>query len=196
MTERICLILHTRKIISDRHLISSMSSDKVCTMMTMRWCNVQANEYDLQAKTYPTICTHHKLHNTNENKFRFSRNVYTISDRIWCNKHLRHTTTETYENNRKGGYFRFDVIDAPDSYSTSRGYQCKQNFTQGCCIWSYLNCLSVYRTRSDCVHYNLTRGFVYPCPTFLLQCGWPHWTQSLPSLYINWTVNLVTQVGT
>ena len=40
--------------------------------------------------------------------FRFSRNVFTISDRIWCNKHLRHTTTEKYENNGEGGYFRFD----------------------------------------------------------------------------------------
>ena len=30
----------------------------------------------------------------------FSRNVYAISDRIWCNKHLRHTTTEKYDNNR------------------------------------------------------------------------------------------------
>ena len=39
---------------------------------------------------------------------RFSRNVYTISDTIWCNKHLRHATTEKYENNGKGGYFRFD----------------------------------------------------------------------------------------
>ena len=39
---------------------------------------------------------------------RFSRNVYAISDRIWCNKHLRHTTTEKYDNNGKGGYFRFD----------------------------------------------------------------------------------------
>ena len=38
----------------------------------------------------------------------FSWNVCTISDRIWCNKHLRHTTTEKYENNGKGGYFRFD----------------------------------------------------------------------------------------
>ena len=38
---------------------------------------------------------------------RFSQNVYTISDRTWCNKHLRHTTTEKYENNWKGGYFRF-----------------------------------------------------------------------------------------
>ena len=37
-------------------------------MMMMRWCNVQTNEYDLQAKTYPTICTRHKLRNDNENK--------------------------------------------------------------------------------------------------------------------------------
>ena len=39
---------------------------------------------------------------------RRSRNVYAIGDRIWCNKHLRHTTTEKYDNNGKGGYFRFD----------------------------------------------------------------------------------------
>ena len=39
---------------------------------------------------------------------RFSRNVYKINDRKWCNKHLRHTTTGKYENNGKGGYFRFD----------------------------------------------------------------------------------------
>ena len=39
--------------------------------MIMRWRNVQTNEYDLQAKTYPTSCAHHKLHTTNENKFRF-----------------------------------------------------------------------------------------------------------------------------
>ena len=31
--------------------------------MIMRWCNVEIDEYDLQAKTYPTICTHHKLYN-------------------------------------------------------------------------------------------------------------------------------------
>ena len=37
-------------------------------MVIMRWCNVQTNEYDLQAKTHPTIYTHNKLHNTNENK--------------------------------------------------------------------------------------------------------------------------------
>ena len=27
-------------------------------------------------------------------KSRVSRSIYAISDRIWCNKHLRHTTTE------------------------------------------------------------------------------------------------------
>ena len=39
---------------------------------------------------------------------RFSRNVYAISDRILCNKHPRHTTTEKYDTNGKGGYSRFD----------------------------------------------------------------------------------------
>ena len=34
---------------------------------------------------------------------QFSRNVYAISNRIWCNKHLRHKTTEKYDNNGKGG---------------------------------------------------------------------------------------------
>ena len=38
----------------------------------------------------------------------FSRNVYAVSDKIWCSKHLRHITTEKYENNGKGGYLRFD----------------------------------------------------------------------------------------
>ena len=41
-------------------------------------------------------------------KSQFSRNVYAIPDRIWCNKHLRHTTTEKYDNNGKVLYFRFD----------------------------------------------------------------------------------------
>ena len=36
--------------------------------MIMRWCNVQTNQKDLQAVTYPTICTHHKLHNNDDNK--------------------------------------------------------------------------------------------------------------------------------
>ena len=29
-----------------------------------------------------------------ETKSRYTQNVYAISDRTWCNKHLRHTTTE------------------------------------------------------------------------------------------------------
>ena len=40
-------------------------------MMIMAWCNVQTNEYDLQAKAYPTICTHHKLHNNNVYKMKY-----------------------------------------------------------------------------------------------------------------------------
>ena len=52
-----------------------------------------------------------------ETNSRFSRNVYTtISDIIWCNKHLRHETTEKYENNGKGGYLRFDDDDNNMSY--------------------------------------------------------------------------------
>ena len=37
--------------------------------------------------------------------------VYAIINRISCNKHLRLTTTEKYDNNGKGGYFRFDDDD-------------------------------------------------------------------------------------
>ena len=39
---------------------------------------------------------------------QFSWIIYAISDRIWHNKHLRHTTTEKYDNNGKVWYFRFD----------------------------------------------------------------------------------------
>ena len=45
----------------------------------------------------------------------FSRNVYAITDRIWCSKHLRHTTTEKYDENGKDGHFRF-VDDNNMSY--------------------------------------------------------------------------------
>ena len=43
--ENMLNLTHTRQIISDRHFICSMSSDKVCTMMIMIWCNVQSNEW-------------------------------------------------------------------------------------------------------------------------------------------------------
>ena len=39
---------------------------------------------------------------------RFFPNVYAISDRIWCNTHLRHTPTEKYDDNLKGWCVRFD----------------------------------------------------------------------------------------
>ena len=72
------------------------------------WCTVQTNEYDLQAKTYPNICIHHKLHNDNENKFSvFPERICNNWQNV-INKHLRHTTTEKYDNNGKGGYFGFD----------------------------------------------------------------------------------------
>ena len=32
----------------------------------MRWCYLQTNEYDLQAKMQPIIWTYHELHNCNE----------------------------------------------------------------------------------------------------------------------------------
>ena len=51
-------------------------------MILMRWCNVQINEYDLEANMYPTICTNHKLHNDNGKKIPVFRNVYAISNRI------------------------------------------------------------------------------------------------------------------
>ena len=42
----------------------------------MRWSNVQTNECGLQAEKYLVIYTHHKLRTNDENKTRFSRNVY------------------------------------------------------------------------------------------------------------------------
>ena len=76
--------------------------------MIMRWCTVQTNEYDLQAKTFPNICTHHKLHNNDENKFP------VLPERI-CNKwqNMMQQTSQAhnhgkYDNNGKGGYFQFD----------------------------------------------------------------------------------------
>ena len=74
----------------------------------MRWYNVQTNEYDLQAITYLTICTHHKLHNNDENKIPVFPECICNAWQKMCNKHLKHTTTEKYDNNGKGWYFRFD----------------------------------------------------------------------------------------
>ena len=45
-------------------------------MMIMRWGYIQTNEYDLQAKPYATIWTHHKLQNNNENKIPVFPGMY------------------------------------------------------------------------------------------------------------------------
>ena len=55
----------------------------------------------------------------------FSRNVYVISNRIWCNKHLRRTNTEKHDKNGKGGYFRFD-----DDNNMSYIYILSINYTE------------------------------------------------------------------
>ena len=49
---------------------------------------------------YSIIWTHHET-------AQFSRDIYE-SDSIWRYNHLRHTTTEKYENNGNGWYFWFD----------------------------------------------------------------------------------------
>ena len=69
-------------------------------MMIGRLCNEQTNEYDLQAKTYRTICTHHKLSNNNEKKIPgFPKYINAINGSFGCNKHLKRTTAEKYGSN-------------------------------------------------------------------------------------------------
>ena len=70
--------------------------------------NVQTNEHDVQDKTYPIICTHHKLHNTNENKFPvFSGCICNKEQNMMWQTSQIHNHGK-YDNNLKGGYFRFD----------------------------------------------------------------------------------------
>ena len=75
--------------------------------MIMRWCYVQTNTIFKTKciRLFALIINCTIIMKTNP---QFSRNVYAISNRIWCDNHLRHTTTETYDNNGKGGHFRFD----------------------------------------------------------------------------------------
>ena len=107
--ERICLILltHSTKYIWQA-FYEFNTFRYVCTMMIMRCVLYKQTSTICKPKQIRIValiinCT--KMMKTNS---RFSRNLYAISDRIWCNKHLRHTTTEKYDNNGKGGYFRFD----------------------------------------------------------------------------------------
>ena len=50
------------------HEIRMPSINNRCVSI-YRQISVQTYGYDLQAKTYPNICTDYKLHNNNENKF-------------------------------------------------------------------------------------------------------------------------------
>ena len=76
--------------------------------MIMKWCKVQTNEYDLQAIMYQLFALIINCTIMMRTKSQFSRNVFAIHDKIWCNKHLRHTTMEKYDNNGKGWYIRYD----------------------------------------------------------------------------------------
>ena len=110
--ERICLILLTRSIKSIWQAFYQFNALMPSDKFPQWWYRD-----DVLYKQTSTICKPKRIRifaliiictiimKTNS---QFSRNVYAISDRIWCNKHLRHTTTENYDNNGKGGYFRFD----------------------------------------------------------------------------------------
>ena len=92
--ERICLILltHSTKYIWQAFYKSNVFR-YVCTIMVMRWCTVQTNEYDLQAKMYPTICNHHKLHIIMKKKFP------VFPERIWNRwQDMMQQTSQTYNH--------------------------------------------------------------------------------------------------
>ena len=75
--------------------------------MIIRWCNVQIDEYDLQAETYPNICTHHKLHNTNENSFAMD------SKRWWCllsNNHSILNLREFFHSEKYRGFTQHAAV--------------------------------------------------------------------------------------
>ena len=59
----------------------------------MRWCNEQTNTIckPKRIRLFALIINCAMIMKT---KSRFSRNVYEISDSIWCDTHLRHTATE------------------------------------------------------------------------------------------------------
>ena len=78
-----------------------------CIMMMTRWCTLQTNEYDLQGKPYPTICTHHKLHNNNENKFP------VFPERI-CNKWQEYDVTNISGTKPRKNMITMGKVDTSD----------------------------------------------------------------------------------
>ena len=91
------LLTHSA-IIYGRHFLISMSSD----MFAKRWwwdyvMHKQTNKMNKPKRTrlFALIINCIIIMKT---KARFSPNVYATSDKIWCNKHLRHTATDKYDN--------------------------------------------------------------------------------------------------
>ena len=69
--------------------------------MIMSWCNVEIDEYDLQAKTYPTICTHHKLYNNEK---------IPVFPECICNKWENRRGTQPRKNMMKGKVDTSDLM--------------------------------------------------------------------------------------
>ena len=96
-TERICSIVLTY---STKYIWQAFYKFNVFrwvwTMMKMRWCTVQKKRIRPASKPkriqlFALIINCTLITEINPH---CSRNVYAISDRIWCCKHLRHTPTE------------------------------------------------------------------------------------------------------
>ena len=54
------------------------------------------------------ICIHIDCTVVTETKTKLSWDICEPTDKIWWYNHIRHTTTENYNNNVKGWYFLFD----------------------------------------------------------------------------------------
>ena len=74
----------------------------ICTVMIMKLCNMQTNEYDLQVITYPSFGIGHRLHSSNEN------NNPAFPGSTWSDwQNMMEQPPQTYnhakyDNNRKG----------------------------------------------------------------------------------------------
>ena len=75
----------------------------------MEWSrNISINEYYFMVLMCPIILTHYGLDDGNGNKTQLSRERYKATDIIQQNMHLRHTTTDKYDNKCKRWQFQFD----------------------------------------------------------------------------------------
>ena len=73
-----------------------------------------SNEYDRQAKTYATICIHHKLHNNNENKIPVFPGMYMQWVTEYDIKTSQAYNYEKYDNNGPlTWYVKLRVLHAP-----------------------------------------------------------------------------------